>query len=38
MQTAFESVPIIMLMALTDSYEVRMDYIVGRTENPRINR
>ena len=35
---AFESAPIIMLMALTDSYEVRMDYIVGRTENPRMNR
>ena len=32
------NIPMSTLMKLADFYEVSLDYLVGRTDNPKVNR
>ncbi|MBQ8208998.1 MAG: helix-turn-helix transcriptional regulator [Clostridia bacterium] len=36
-ERGFQNIPLEFLLALSDYYNVSVDYILGRTDNPHIN-
>lgn len=37
-ETGNRQIPIDLLVKLADYYEVSVDYILGRTDNPKVNK
>lgn len=37
-ERGFQTIPLELLIRLAEKYHVSIDYLVGRTDNPKINR